>query len=135
MKKLDVVVQGMQSVAMPSGQQMDKLVRATMAVTMPDVKPDMALGMVMPCCAPGFFPGTKVFTNAGAAAGQLIQDRARLATAVDDLKRQMILLLPDYLRGANGTDWKPALYITVRVIKYLPDKPKLFMDPHKKEGH
>ncbi len=76
MKKLGVIVQGMQSVATPSRQQMDKLVCATMAVTKPDVKLDMALGMIMPRCAPGFFPGTKVFTNAGETAGQLIRDRA-----------------------------------------------------------
>ncbi len=48
MKKVDVIVQGMQLVATPSRQQTDKLVHATMAMTMPDVKPDMALGMIMP---------------------------------------------------------------------------------------
>ncbi len=76
MKKVDMIVQGWQSVATPSGQQADKLVHGTMAITMPDVKPDMVLGMIMPRCAPGFFPGTKVFTNAGEAAGQLIHDWA-----------------------------------------------------------
>ncbi len=69
MKKVDVMVQAMQTVATPSGQQAGKLVHATVAITMPDMKPDMALGMIMLCCAPGFFPGTKVFTNAGAPAG------------------------------------------------------------------
>ncbi len=97
MKKIDVIVQSMQMVATPSGQQMDKLVHATMAMTMPDVKPDMALGMIMPHCAPGFFPGMKVFTNMGEPAGQLIHDRARLTIVVDDLKRQMVLLPPNYL--------------------------------------
>ncbi len=104
MKKVDVIVQGMQSAATLSRQQTDKLVHATMAITMPDVKPDMALGMIMPRCVPGFFPGTKVFTNAGEAAGQLIRDQARLAIVVDNLRRHMVLLPPDYLRGANGTD-------------------------------
>ncbi len=60
----------------PGGQQVGKLVCATMALTMPDVKPEMALGIVMSHCTPGFFPGTKVFTNAGEAAGQLVRDRA-----------------------------------------------------------
>ncbi len=135
MKKVDVIVQRMQSVATPSGQQTDKPVRATMAVTMPDVKPDMALGLIMPRCTPGFFPGTKVFTNAGEAAGQLIRDWARLAIVVDDLKRQMVLLPPDYLCSANGTDRKLALYVTVRVVKFLSDKAKMFIDPLKKEGY
>ncbi len=76
MRKVDVIVQGVQSVVTPSGQQMDMLVHATVAVTMTDVKPDMVLGIIMPWCTPGFFPGTKVFTNAGEAAGQLVRDRA-----------------------------------------------------------
>ncbi len=75
-KKVDVVVQVEQSVAGPSRQQTAQLVRATMALTMTDVKPDMALGLIMPRCAPGFFPGTMVFTNAGAAVGQLVRDRS-----------------------------------------------------------
>ncbi len=75
-KKVDVVVQAEQPVATPSGQQTSKLVRATIALTMTDVKPDMALGQIMPRCAPGFFPGTKVFTNTGPPAGQLVGDRA-----------------------------------------------------------
>ncbi len=48
MKKVDVIVQAMQSVATPSGQQTDKLVHATVAINMTDVKLDMALGMIMP---------------------------------------------------------------------------------------
>ncbi len=75
-KKVDVIVQVVQTVATQSGQQTSKLVRATMALTMTDVNPDMALGIIMPRCAPGFFPGTQVFTNAAAAAGQLVRDRA-----------------------------------------------------------
>ncbi|MCP4543888.1 MAG: hypothetical protein GY832_42785, partial [Chloroflexi bacterium] len=65
------------------------------------------------------------------AAGQLVRDRARLSTVVDDLKREMVLLPPDYLRGANGSDWKPALYLTVRVVKFLLDRQKLFVDQSK----
>ncbi len=99
-----MTIQSLQTVATPSGQQMGKLVRATVAVTMPDVKPDMVLGMIMLRCAPGFFLGMKVFTNVGEPVGQLIHDRARLAIVVDDLKRQMVLLPPDYLQGANGSD-------------------------------
>ncbi len=135
MKQVDMIVQGMQLVATLSRQQTDKLVHATITITMTDVKPDLALGMIMPRCVPGFFLGTKVFTNAGEAAGQLICDQARLTIAVDYLKRQMVLLPPDYLHGANGTDQKPVLYVTVRVVKFLPDKPKLFIDEQKKEGY
>ncbi len=47
----------------------------------------------------------------------------------------MVLLPPNYLWGANGTDRKPALYVTVRVVKYLPDKPNLFINSQKREGH
>ncbi len=75
-KKVDVVVQAERPVSTPSGQQTSTLVRATMALTMTDVKPDMALGQIMPRSAPGFFQGTKVFTNAGEAVGQLVRDRA-----------------------------------------------------------
>ncbi len=45
------------------------------------------------------------------------------------------MFLPsDYLRGANGTDWKPALYVTVRVAKFLADKEELFVDTNKRDG-
>ncbi len=53
--------------------------------------------------------------------------------AIDELKRQMVFLLTDYLKGANGTDRKPALYISVRVIKYMPDKLALFIDSQKRD--
>ncbi len=67
-------------VATESGQQMGKRVQATIAMTMPDVKPEMAMGMIMPHCSPGFFPGTKVFMNVGALANGLpIHDWARYA--------------------------------------------------------
>ncbi len=46
----------------------------------------------------------------------------------------MVLLPPDYLRGANGSDRKPAFYISVRVVKYLPDEPKLFIDSQKRDS-
>ncbi len=85
-KKVDVIVQLVQSVMTPTGQQAPKLVRATMALTMTDVKPDMALGMITPRCAPGFFPGTQVFTNAGVAGGQLVRDWAQLTIVAGDLK-------------------------------------------------
>ncbi len=113
MKKVDVMVQSMQTMATPSRQQVGKLVCATVAMTMPDVKLDMALGMIMPCCAPGFFLGTKVFTNAGVPAGQLICDWAWYMITIEELKRQVALLPPDYLWGANGTDCKPAPYVSV----------------------
>ncbi len=55
-----------------------------------------------------------MFTNAGALAnGQPICDQARYAMAIDELKKQMVLLLTDYLKGANGTAQKWALYISV----------------------
>ncbi len=75
-KKVDVVMQAEQPVSTPSGQQTATLVHAMMALTMTDMKPDMALGQIKPRCAPGFFPGTNVFTNAGVAVGQLVRDRA-----------------------------------------------------------
>ncbi len=107
------MIQSLQTVATPSGQQTGKLVRARVAITMPDVKLDMAMGMIMPRCAPGFFPGTKVFTNVGVLAGKPICDRSRYMMAIEELGRQMVLLPTDNLRGANGTDRKPALYVSV----------------------
>ncbi len=118
----------------PSMQQTGQLVHATVALTMTDVKPDMALGMIMLRCAPGFFPGTTVFTNAGAAARQLVRDRSRLCSVVGDLQKEMVMLPTDYVQGANGTDRKPALYVTVRVVKFLPDREVMFVDLNKVEG-
>ncbi len=46
----------------------------------------------------------------------------------------MVLLPADYAKGANGTDRKPPLYVTVRVIKFLPDRRDLCTDERKKEG-
>ncbi len=46
----------------------------------------------------------------------------------------MVLLPGDYLKGANGTDRKPPLYLAVKVIKYLPDEQGLCVDESKKEG-
>ncbi len=54
---------------------------------------------------------------------------------VGDLKREMVLLPTDYLQGANGTDQKPALYVTMRVVKYLKDKEELFVDVNKWDGY
>ncbi len=53
---------------------------------------------------------------------------------IGDLKREMMLLLTDYLQGANGTNRKPALYLTVRVVKYLKDREDLFVDTDKRDG-
>ncbi len=33
----------------------------------------------------------------------------------------MVLLPPNYLQGANGTDCKLTLYVSVRVVKYLDE--------------
>ncbi|MCP4535513.1 MAG: hypothetical protein GY832_00030, partial [Chloroflexi bacterium] len=49
--------------------------------------------------------------------------------------RDSLSLPPDYLRGANGTDRKLALYVSVRVVKFLPDRPKLFIDSSKKASY
>ncbi len=46
----------------------------------------------------------------------------------------MVLLLADYAKGANGTDQKPPLYLSVRVIKFLPDRRDLCINEWKKEG-
>ncbi len=103
---------------------------------MPDVMPEMAMGMIMPRCSPGFFPGMKVFMNAGAPAnGQPICDWGRYTMATDELKRQMVLLPTDYLQGANGTDWKPPLYLSVQVVKDLEDRPDLCVDLQKRDGY
>ncbi len=92
--------------------------------------------MIMPHCSPGFFPGMKVFMNAGALVnGQPIRDQARYVMAIDELKKQMVLLPTDYLKGANGTDWKPALYVSVQVVKYLPDRQDLCIDAQKRDRY
>ncbi len=54
-------------------------------------------------------------------------------TAIKELKRQMVLLPADYIQGANGTDRKPLLYLSVRVIKFLPDRWDLCIDEQKKD--
>ncbi len=53
---------------------------------------------------------------------------------VEELKKQMVLLLTDYLQGANGTDQKLLLYLSVWVIKYLEDRPDLCIDMQKRDG-
>ncbi len=61
--------------------------------------------------------------NAGPPAnGQPICDWSRYVMVVEELKKQMVLLLTDYLQGANGTDRKLLLYVSVQVIKYLEDR-------------
>ncbi|MCP4543152.1 MAG: hypothetical protein GY832_39060, partial [Chloroflexi bacterium] len=134
LKKVDITVQAEQSVMLPTGQQGPKLVRSTVPLTMTDVEPEQALRMILPRCAPGFFPGTQVFTNAGDAGGQLVRDRARLVKVTRALRKEMVLLPPDYLQGTNGTNRKPALYVTVRVVKYLEEYQDLFIDVDKEEG-
>ncbi len=52
----------------------------------------------------------------------------------NDLKWEMQLLPPDYLHGANRTDRKPALYVTVRVFKFLESEEDLFVDTQKRDG-
>ncbi len=102
---------------------------------MPDVEPEMAMGMIMPRCSTGFFPGTKPFTNGGPPAnGQPVQDQSQYMMAIEELKWQMVLLPADYVQGANGTDQKPLLYVSVRVIKFLPDRQDLCIDEWKKDG-
>ncbi len=44
-----------------------------------------------------------------------------------------MLLLADYIQGTNRTDWKPPLYLSVRVIKFLPDRRDLCIDEWKKD--
>ncbi len=46
----------------------------------------------------------------------------------------MELLPADYTKGANGMDCKLPLYLSVRVIKFLPDRRDLCVDERKKEG-
>ncbi len=56
----------------------------------------------------------KPFTNGGPPAnGQPIHDQSRYMTAIEEIKRQMVLLLTDHLQGTNGTDRKPPIYISV----------------------
>ncbi len=105
-----------------------------MALSMMDVEPEQALRMIIARNAPGFFPGTQVFTNTGDAGGQLVHDRARLMTVTDDLRKEMCLLPPDYLHGTNGTNRKPALYVTVRVVKYVESHRDLFVEMNKWDG-
>ncbi len=114
---------------------MMKLVQSTISVLIPDVEPEMAMGMIMPHCAPGFFPGMKLFTNAGPLAnGQPIRDRSQYMMAIEGLKRQMVLLPADYVQGTNGTDRKPPLYLSVRVVKFLSNRWDLCIDDRKKDG-
>ncbi len=54
-------------------------------------------------------------------------------TAIKELKRQMVLLLADYVQGANGTNRKLPLYLSVRVVKFLPDRWDLCIDECKKD--
>ncbi len=56
-KQVDVKVQLLQQVATSGSQQTMKLVQSTISMSMPDVEPEMAMGMIMPHCSPGFFPG------------------------------------------------------------------------------
>ncbi len=108
---------------------------STISMSIPDVEPEMAMGMIMPRCSPGFFPGMKPFTNGGPLGnGQPIRDRSRYMTAIEEIKWQTVLLLMDYLQGANGTDQKLALYVSVRVIKFLPDRQDLCINEWKKDG-
>ncbi|MCP4537822.1 MAG: hypothetical protein GY832_11820, partial [Chloroflexi bacterium] len=44
------------------------------------------------------------------------------------------MLPTDYLQGANGTNRKPALYLMVRVVKYVKDWEDLFVDTNKRDG-
>ncbi|MCP4549308.1 MAG: hypothetical protein GY835_22880, partial [bacterium] len=134
MKKVNVTVQSEQSVMTSMGQQEPKLVRAAVPLTITDVRPGHAVRLVMARNAPGFLPGTQVCTNAGDAGGQLVRDRARLVKVTSDLHQEMRLLPPDYLAGINGTDRKPALYLTVRVVKFLEEYRPLFVNTNKEEG-
>ncbi len=43
-------------------------------------------------------------------------------------------MLGDYVKGANGMDCKPPLYIMVKVVKFLPDHMDLCIDEREKEG-
>ncbi len=81
------------------------------------------------------FPRDKSVHKRGAPAGQPIRDWLRYMLAIDELRRQMVLLPTDYLRGANGTNRKLAPYISVRVVKYLPDRQDLCIDLQKRDGH
>ncbi len=55
--------------------------------------------------------------------------------AVEELKKQMVLLPTDYLQGANGTDQKPPLYLSVQVIKYLEDRPDFCINMQKRDWY
>ncbi len=56
--------------------------------------------------------------------------------AVQELKQQVVLLLTDYLQGANGTDRKPPIYLSVQVVKYyLEDRLDLCIDRQKRDGY
>ncbi len=55
--------------------------------------------------------------------------------AIEEIKWQMVLLPTDYLQGANRTVRKPPLYLSVRVVKYLADRPDLCVDEQKREGY
>ncbi len=55
--------------------------------------------------------------------------------AVEELKWQMVLLPTDYLQGANGTDWKPPIYLSVWVVKYLEDRPDLCVNMQKRDRY
>ncbi len=91
--------------------------------------------MILPRCSLGFFPGMEMFVNGGPALnGQPIQDQSRYWSAINVLKWQMMLLPGDYLKGANGMDRKPSLYLVVKVVKYLVEEQSLCVDERKKEG-
>ncbi len=46
----------------------------------------------------------------------------------------MVLLPGDYDRGTDGTTHKPPLYVMVKVIKFLPDRPDLCVEERKMGG-